>query len=219
MKAVIFDMDGVIFDSERAVFEEWRILSRKYGFKDVEIPYYKSIGTTKAASKRICLDFYGEDFPYDRYEEEQSRAYHEKYDGGRLPMKPGIRELLTYLRENGFKVAVASSTRTEVVENQIRDAGLRAFFDECAGGDMVTRSKPNPDIFLKAAELIDCDPSECYVIEDSYNGIRAAKSAGMFPIMVPDMIAPDGEMRETAGAILDSLTDVIDMLERSKHNG
>lgn len=219
MRAVIFDMDGVIFDSERAVFEEWRILSRKYGFKDVEIPYYKSIGTTKAATKCIYLDFYGKDYPYDEYEAEQSRAYHEKYDGGRLPMKPGIRELLMYLKGNGFKIAVASSTRSEVVENQIRDAGLRAYFDACIGGDMVTRSKPNPDIFLKAAEVIECEPCECYVIEDSYNGIRAAKKAGMYPIMVPDMIAPDDEMRGTAREILDSLTDVIDTLERNNHNG
>lgn len=219
MKAVIFDMDGVIFDSERAVFEEWRILSRKYGFKDFEIPYYKCIGTTKETAKRICLDFYGEDFPYDIYKEEQSREYHRKYDGGRLPLKPGIKELLAFLRENGFKAAVASSTRSEVVKNQIRDAGLESYFDVCLGGEAVRRSKPAPDIFLKAAELIGCKPDECYVIEDSYNGIRAAKNAGMFPIMVPDMIAPDDEMQEKADLILKNLIEVKEILERTRYNG
>lgn len=206
-------MDGVIFDSERAIFDEWKLLSQKYGFKDVEIPYLKCIGTTREYTKRICLDYYGEDFPYDEYEAEQSRAYHEKYDGGRLPLKPGIRELVMYLKENGYKTAVASSTRSQTVENQIRDAGLAPYFDACIGGETVKCSKPAPDIFLKAAELISSEPSECYVIEDSFNGVRAAKAAGMFPIMVPDLISPDDEMREKAGVILESLYDVKDYLE------
>ena len=67
MKAVIFDMDGVIFDSERAVYALWCQMAEKYGFKNVDTPYYKSIGTNKDATRKIFLDFYGEDFPYDDY--------------------------------------------------------------------------------------------------------------------------------------------------------
>ena len=89
-KAIIFDMDGVIFDSERAVLRGWQELSEKYGFPDVEIPYLRCCGVNAAASRQIFLDYYGEDFPYDRYCAEQSRNYHARYDGGRLPVKPGI---------------------------------------------------------------------------------------------------------------------------------
>lgn len=212
MKAVIFDMDGVIFDSERAVFEQWVALSHKYGFADVEIPYRKCIGVTYAVTKQIMLDFYGPDFPYDAYKEEQSRLYHEAYDGGRLPMKPGIAQLLQYLKAEGYYTAVASSTRSEVVRSQIEAAGLGPYFDRVIGGDMVTRSKPAPDIFLTAAGAIP--PAECYVIEDSYNGIRAAQAAGMFGIMVPDLLPPTAEMEEKAGIILPSLSAVQDFLAR-----
>lgn len=210
MKAVIFDMDGVIFDSERAVYALWRDMAEKYGFEDIETPYFKSIGTNKEVTKRIFLEFYGEDFPYDEYKKEQSENYHRKYDGGRLPLKAGIFELLEFLKSWGLFTAVASSTRSEVVLNQIKDAGLAKYFDRIIGGDMVTKSKPEPDIFLKAAEGLEFE--EIYVIEDSFNGIRAAKKAGMIPVMVPDMIPPDDEMREKAKVILPDLLAVLDYL-------
>ena len=211
MKAVIFDMDGVIFDSERAVYALWCEMAEKYGFKDIDTPYFKSIGTNKDATRKIFLEFYGEDFPYDEYKKEQSEAYHKRYDGGRMPLKAGISELLEYLRACGYFTAVASSTRSEVVINQIEAAGLSKYFDRIIGGDMVKKSKPEPDIFLKAAEGFDFE--KIYVIEDSFNGIRAAAKAEMFPIMVPDMIEPDDEMREKAAVILPDLLAVKKYLE------
>ena len=211
MKAVIFDMDGVIFDSERAVYALWCEMAEKYGFKNVDTPYYKSIGTNKDATRKIFLDFYGEDFPYDDYKKEKSENYHKKYDGGRLPLKAGVFELLEYLKAGGYFTAVASSTRSAVVQSQIEAAGLAKYFDRIIGGDMVEKSKPEPDIFLKAAEGLAFE--SVYVIEDSYNGIRAAKAAGFFPVMVPDMLPPDDEMREKATAILPDLLAVLDYLE------
>lgn len=212
MKTVIFDMDGVIFDSEQAVFAGWQELANKYGFKDLEIPYRRCIGVNAAASRQIFLDFYGEDFPYDQYCAEQSRNYHAKYDNGNLPMKKGVRELMTALKEEGYQTAIASSTRTAVVKHQIEAAGLLQYFDCIIGGDMVEKSKPNPDIFLKAAEKLGGPVREMYVIEDSYNGIRAAHSAGMIPIMVPDMLPPNEEMKEKAAYILENLSEVKKLL-------
>lgn len=206
--AVIFDMDGVIFDSERVVYNEWKALSEKYGFENLDTPYMKCIGVTNERTRRIFQEFYGADFPYDRYREEQSRSYHEKYDGGRLPLKPGIRELLQCLKEKDYRTAVASSTRSEVVRNQLRDAGLLAYFDVVIGGDLVKHSKPDPEIFLTAAAALDCPPGSCFVIEDSYNGIRAAFAAGMVPVMVPDMLPPTEEMKERAAYILKDLIAV-----------
>ena len=97
-----------------------------------------------------------------------------------------------------------------MVLNQIKDAGLSKYFDRITGGDTVTQSKPAPDVFLKAAEGLAFE--KIFVIEDSFNGIRAAKNAGMIPIMVPDMILPDDEMREKAEIILPDLTAVLDYL-------
>lgn len=213
-KAVIFDMDGVIFDSERLVLEGWIEIGKKYGIPDIEKVFPKCIGVNAVATKQIFLDYYGEDFPYDTYREETSRRFHEKYDNGRLPMKPGIKELLQYLRENGYRIGLASSTRQEVVRQELADAGILPYFETLTCGDMVKRSKPEPDIFLKAAETLGLEPQECIVIEDSYNGIRAASRACMFPIMVPDMIAPDGEMKQLAGVIFDNLYEVKGFLLR-----
>ena len=206
--AVIFDLDGVIFDSERAVFNEWKLIAEKYGFPNLEEPYAKCIGVNADTCRQIFLDYYGADFPYDAYCEERRRNFREKYSHGRLPLKPGVIELLESLKKKGFLTAIASSTRSETVREEIRDAGLLKYFDEIVGGDQVKRSKPAPDIFLKAAEKLGVLPERCCVIEDSYNGIRAASAAGMFPVMVPDLLPPNDEMRGKAGLIADSLVEI-----------
>ena len=214
MKSVVFDMDGVIFDSERATHDCWMEIARRHGFDgDLDVPYMKCIGVNAQMTKDIFFAHYGADFPYEEYRMEESKLYHETYDGGRLPLKKGIREILSWLKENGYDTAVASSTRSAVVLNQLRDAGLEKYFDRIIGGDMVTKSKPEPDIFLKALEGTDAKIGETIVIEDSFNGIRAAKNAGMLPVMVPDMIPPDDEMREKAILIAKDLGEVLAWLK------
>ena len=210
--AIIFDMDGVIFDSERAVMECWIELAKKYGIKNIEEPYFACTGTTKARTKEIMLEAYGSDFPYDIYAKEASDMYHNTYDGGRLPMKCGVIELLSLIRKNKKKIALASSTRWQTVVNQLTDAGILDYFDEIITGDMVTKSKPEPDIFLLASEKLGVAPEHAYAIEDSYNGIRAAHRANLKPIMVPDLLPADKEMEELSEAVLESLLDVASYL-------
>ena len=111
--AVVFDMDGVIFDSERAVMQCWKELADKYQIPDIEKAVLSCTGTTMKRTREIMLEIYGEDFPYDIYAKESSAIYHSRYDGGRLPMKPGVVELLTFLKEDGKKIALASSTRRQ----------------------------------------------------------------------------------------------------------
>lgn len=208
-EAVVFDMDGVIFDSERATMECWIELANKYGIKDIETPYYKCTGVTEQRTRKIMLEAYGDDFPYDEYAKEASKMYHEKYDGGRLPIKSGVFELLDYLKKEKKKIALASSTRRQTVENQLRDAKLLDYFDELVTGDMVTKSKPDPEIFLLACEKLSVEPANAYAIEDSYNGIRSAFSGGLKPIMVPDLLPSNDEMKEKSEIVLDSLNDVV----------
>lgn len=211
-EAVVFDMDGVIFDSERAVMNCWLELAQKYDIKDIEKPYFACVGTTMTRTREIMLETYGEDFPYDEYARESSLMYHEKYDGGKLPMKPGVIELLSYLKEKGKKIALASSTRRETVTNQLRWAGIIDYFDVIICGDMVARSKPAPDIFLKACQELGVSPENTYAIEDSYNGIRAAHAGQLRPIMVPDLLEANDEMRGMAECVCDNLNEVIDYL-------
>ncbi len=206
--AVVFDMDGVIFDSERLVMEGWKIIAEKYGYKDMEQVFYRCIGVNTAGTKEIVLAHYGQDFPYDEYKKETSRWFHERYDNGRLPLKKGVREILAYMKQAGVPVALASSTREAVVRQELSDAGLLEYFARVVGGDMVERSKPAPDIFLRACEELGVEPKEAIAIEDSFNGIRAADAAGMMPVMVPDLLPPDEEMRQRAFRIFEDLTQV-----------
>mgnify|MGYP003295647038 CR=1 FL=1 len=211
-KAIVFDMDGIIFDSERLIIECWKVVADKYGIHDIEDICNKCLGVNSVETKEIFLSYYGQDFPYDEYKAEMSALFHTRYGEGRLPMKKGIKELLEFLKENDIRIALASSTREAVVKQELRDAGLLDYFDAVICGDMVKRSKPAPDIFLKAAECLQIAPERCYVIEDSYNGIKAAYSANMRPLMVPDMLPPNKEMEDLSEYILPSLIEVKEYL-------
>lgn len=213
MKAVVFDMDGIIFDSERLVIDCWKVVADKYAIPDIEAACYECLGVNRVETKEKFLNRYGRDFPYDAYKDEMSKLYHDNYDGGRLPMKIGVVELLQYIKECGLKVALASSTRSEVVRQELTDAGLIEYFQVVIGGDMVSRSKPQPDIFLKACEELGVEPKEAFAIEDSYNGIRAAAAGKLRPLMVPDLMPPTEEMEELAEEIFETLLDVKRYLE------
>ncbi|MBO7632138.1 MAG: HAD family phosphatase [Lachnospiraceae bacterium] len=214
MKAVIFDMDGVIFDSERATYLCWKKVAEDHGLERMDEVYRRCIGVTLEVTRQICLDAYGEDFPYEQFAKEASELYHERYDGGRLPIKEGVREILSYLKGNGIPIAIASSTRQKRVTTQLDEAGLLSYFDAVVGGESVSRSKPAPDIFLYAAERLGIAPEDFGVIEDSFNGIRAAHAAGMQPVMVPDMLQPDEEITGMCVAVRKTLTEVISFFEK-----
>lgn len=212
-KAVVFDMDGVIFDSEALVMEIWKDMGEKYHIADVEATMYKCIGVNAVETKQIFLDTYGEDFPYETYIKEVSQIFHERADHGELPVKPGVEELLTYLKEAGYIIGLASSTREASVRQELTDAGLISYFQELTCGDMLKASKPKPDIYLMACEKLGVAPEDAIAIEDSYNGIRSAYSAGMHPIMVPDLIGPDAEMEEKSEHIFENLMQVKDWMK------
>lgn len=212
-KAVVFDMDGVIFDSERLVIECWKEVADKYGIADIERACEACLGVNATETRESFKRFYGQDFPYDEYKKEMSEMFHSRYDGGRLPTKVGVKELLQYLKEQGKKVGLASSTRKVVVVQELTDAGLIEYFDVVVGGDMVTRSKPQPDIFLKACEELGVKPEEAFAIEDSYNGIRAAFAGKLRPLMVPDLMPVTEEMQELAECVFETLLDVKEFLK------
>lgn len=208
IQAVLFDMDGVIFDSEIKVIECWKDIAEKYGFGDIETPCYEALGTTREIAREIMLAHYGADFPYDAYKDEMAALFHARYGEGRLPKKKGVEELLQFLHMHNLKVALASSTRREVVTQELRDGRLLDYFDAVICGDMVARSKPEPDIFLKACEVLGVAPEHAVGIEDSYNGMRALAAAGITAIMVPDLKQPTDEIRALATEVLPDLLAV-----------
>lgn len=217
--AVIFDMDGVIFDSERLYVDCCSEAAEGLGMEGIVETTLRCIGVRADVTDQILLDAYGDRALIDRFQEAARALFLEKYRAGLLAVKPGVRELLAYLKRRGAGLAVASSTRTDIVEKELADAGLLPFFDRVVGGDQVSRSKPHPDIFLRAAEALGEQAEHCLVIEDSFNGVRAGRAAGMQVIMVPDLLQPDGEMRSLAGAVEPSLLRVLERIQEEDHNG
>lgn len=201
-------MDGVIFDSERAQMAVWLALAKAAGLRDMERIYHRCIGVTLEATGAILKEEYGADFPWEDFRRRTNAAYRARYAGGRLPLKAGARELLDALHARGVPLALASSTDGALVRAWLTEAGLLDCFDAMITGDMVTRSKPDPEIFLAACAALGVKPEDAYVIEDSYNGVRAARAGGMHVLMVPDLLPPDDEMRKKAEAIFPSLSEV-----------
>ena len=209
--AVIFDMDGVIFDSERAYIEVFRRFCARDGIDCDEATCLKAIGSTRENTRRIFLDAYGEDFPFDSYYSECRDSLAESG----VDLKPGVREIFTFLSDAQIPTALASSTSRASVVRMLTDAGLIDYFDAIICGDMITRSKPDPEIFFTAAAAIEKEPARCFVIEDSFNGIRAAHAAGMRPLMVPDLLQPDEALRALCEEVFPSLDEVREYLMRN----
>ena len=212
-QAVVFDMDGVIFDTERLVIEFWKEVAKKHNIPNIEHTCIQCLGTNRVRTREIFLENYGADFPFDPYRAEVTELFNTHYKGVPLPTKPGVRELLSYLQEQDIKVGLASSTAQHLVRDEIGTAGLLPYFQTLVCGDMVEHSKPAPDIFLKACEILNANPTKSIAIEDSFNGIRSAHCAGMTPIMVPDQVQPTDEIRALAFHVMPSLLDVLNWLK------
>lgn len=130
-----------------------------------------------------------------------------------VPKKPGLDELLAWLDANHIPMAVASSSRVHVIEGNLNNWGLAHYFKALVSGQQVKHSKPDPEIFLLAAEKLGTDPARTLVLEDSYNGVRAGAAGGFVTVMVPDLLPADDEMRGLYTMECASLNEVLDKLK------
>lgn len=212
MKAVVFDMDGVLFDTEKLCMDSWILLGEEMGIEGIEEYMIRCIGRNAKDSEQLFYETYGYGYDYPALRKLSSEREHEKIDREGMPIKLGVYEILQYLKDNGYQIGLASSTRYATVMKHLTNTKLVDYFKVVVTGDMVEKSKPNPEIYLLACEKLGVDPSTTYAIEDSPNGIRAAFSAGMIPLMVPDMIQPDEEMVEKSHRIFKDLLEVKEFL-------
>lgn len=205
--ALVFDMDGVILDTESLVRRCWHLLAPEYGLDagDLDQVFLSTVGTTHMYTGEILRTHYGADFPSEQFNSHVSRTFHAIADTDGIPVKPGVRALLDWAKNAGFRIGLASSTREVTIRRELEHAQLYHCFDHVIGGDRIARSKPYPDIYEAACRALAVLPADAFAIEDSYNGIRAAAAAGMRPVMVPDLLPPTDEMRTLCHSIFPDL--------------
>ena len=213
MKAVVFDMDGLMFDTERLFVHAWDYAGEKMGLGKAGYMNIRTLGLNATLCRQVWIEEFGDRFNAEELRKYTKEFFDEYYVNNKVPVKKGLYVLLEYLKKNGYKLAVASSTNRRDVEHHLKDAGVYEYFDAVICGDMVSKSKPEPDIYLKACEAIGVEPEEALALEDSKNGLLAAHRAGMRVIMVPDSWEVDEEVKKFLWAMCGSLEEVKEILE------
>jgi HAD superfamily hydrolase (TIGR01509 family) len=208
---VIFDMDGLLIDTIPAY-----VAAMVQAGLDVGHPtsreYVLSLAGLLGAEleARLIVDL-GSGFPVAAYFTAMSDRLEPLLAAG-IPLKAGALELLEALSRQGMPLAVATSMKRPEAMHHLEQNGISHFFNHVAGRDEVARGKPHPDLHIEAALRLAVAPRDCVVLEDSFNGVRAAHAAGAMTIMVPDAVAPSEEIRELCVGVAASLHEVKDML-------
>lgn len=212
IKGVIFDQDGLLFDTERLSVQAWNLAGDELGFYLEESFLCTIRGANAQDSSRRFKERFGEEYDFSKLRNRKQEIFMKMLREREMPVKPGVKELLTYLRENGYKIALATASPREYSSDNLRLAGIQEFFTYMVTGDMVKEAKPNPEIFLKAAELLGEAPAHCLVLEDSLNGVEAGLRGGFVTVMVPDLTQPKEELRERVDRVCESLFEVREWL-------
>lgn len=213
VSGIIFDMDGVLIDSERQSNEGWLWAAGQLG---VDMPMWL-IDSFKGAPAELCCKFFDDYYKgvIDYWEAKELRTQHvykiRETEG--IPVKKGVKDIFEYIRNNGLKCAVATSTRRESAEKTLHEIGVWDYLDAVVYGDEVEHGKPEPDIFLRAAKAIGVNLSEAVVVEDSINGIKAGYAADMRVVHIPDTIAIDDDIRKLTYMVCADLNGLIDVVE------
>ena len=214
-RGAIFDMDGTLFDTEKLYRQAWLDIAEEFGEeKNYELPTAISGTNLGEESLRIIKKFYP-NIDAEAYLARvlvEVRAAAEK----NLELMAGVEEILKFFKAANVKMAVASSAPVAAIEKNLTRSNLRGYFEVLVGGDKVKHGKPAPDIFLLAAEELNLEPNDCYIFEDSFNGIRSAAASGGAAIMIPDTVQPTDEIKKICAAVFPNLNEARRAIEEER---
>ena len=212
MKAVVFDMDGVLFDTESVCMKAWDYAGEVMGVGKAGYMVLKTLGMNADKAVEIIKTEFGEGFDAVKLKKIGNIYSYDYFNTYGVPEKPGLYEILDYLKNKGYKIALASSTSSQSVYHHLKEKDIEKYFDAVICGDMVEKSKPEPDIYLKACAQLNENPDNCIAIEDSKNGILSAHRAGLQVIMVLDLWQGEAETDSFLLAKCKSLTEIMSIL-------
>lgn len=212
IKGVLFDMDGIVLDTEKLYTRFWKEAAQSLGYPMTHEMALGMRSLSPELGERRLKDYLGEAVDYQAVRNKRIEMMSAFINENGVELKPGIHELLAFLKENRIKTSIATSSPLDRTKEYLSQVGLVDEFDELVSGHMVEHGKPAPDIYLYAASKLGLKPEECLVLEDSPTGLLAAYRAGCIPVMIPDQDQPDDETKSRAYAVVDSLVDVIKLI-------
>ncbi len=213
-KGAIFDMDGLLLDTERLYQHAWVEVAKLMGFTPNPDFTEAICGTNGQTAYNVITKFYPKADPVEFWDTGVDWVRNELKRS--VPKFPGVDEILSFLHGHGIKMAVASSSDRDMIESNMHQAELDQYFEAIVSGSEVECGKPKPDIFLEAAKRIGIPADECYVFEDGINGARAGIAAGCMTVMIPDLVQPTDDLRESCTAICSSLYEALELLRQDR---
>ncbi len=209
MFSVIFDMDGTLTDSQSICIPAWDIAGEKQGFKNMGSAIPDVCGMNEEGWTKYLLEHYkGLDCPKFRKDFMQYII-----ESGVAKLKSGATEILNFLRQNNVKMAIASGSPMDAIKFHLKGNGIFDYFDAVIDGTAVTNGKPHPEPFLMAAEHLGVNPSDCFVFEDSDNGIISGCRAGMKCIGIADIVPFKAEVKQMMFKECKTLDEAIPILK------
>ncbi|BAH06983.1 bifunctional mannitol-1-phosphate dehydrogenase/phosphatase [Clostridium kluyveri] len=206
--AAIFDMDGTMFDTERLRINMLKSSSKLiYGESMTDKLLLDSLGVNAKMAEELAKKQYGENYPYEdiRKKADEYEVKYIRHNG--IPVKEGLYDVLERLKKSGILIALATSSRRAIAEEYLLNARVMRFFDVIVCGNEVTKGKPDPEIFLKAADELNCHPSHCLIFEDSQNGLIAAADSGGIPIFIKDIKEPEKHIKNRVFKAYNSMVE------------
>jgi len=210
--AVIFDLDGTLTDTEKYYKIAWPEALRYFGYDpdpDISLEL-RSLGRPFAPLK--FKEWFGDGFDYDAVREYRKKLVAAMIEKDGIPLKPGAKEILEWLKQEGIITALATANDLKRTAGYLEKIGLSGYFDRIICADMVKLGKPAPDIYAHAVQKLGLSPDRCFAVEDSPNGVKSAYAAGCKVIMVPDLTEPDEELKKLLYARVSSLIEIKKLL-------
>lgn len=205
MRAVVFDMDGVLLDSESVYELAWRNAAGMLGLDGIDEVHSKVLGMDEKGCIETLKGRYGKNFDAKGFWDLTTDLSVKYMEENGIPLKAHAGEILQYLKAKKYPLALATSNDRDFAQDVLRDSDLLDFFDFAVYGNEISKSKPDPEIYVKACEKLGVAPEDTVAVEDSPNGIKSAWEAGLKTVMVPDRIQPDDEILKSVWNLLPDL--------------
>ncbi len=209
MFSVIFDMDGTLLDTQRICIPAWDYAGELQGFKNLG----SHIPNVCGMNQNGWSNYLKTNFPTLDTDVFTQDARQYILDNGRVEYKKGAQELIAFLKQNNIKIGLASGSSRNSVEHHLNEVNATDVFDAVVAGNEVKNGKPAPDVFLLTAEKMGVNPKDCFIFEDSENGIKAGCAAGMKCIGIPDVVDFSSEVKALMFAHLEDLSKAIEILK------